>query len=218
MLPETPNSIVLQRLTAGIIFPPVGIDRQALANFYAQASAPFEFTQFNLLPDGARLAVSGAPESDDLIIQPSRAQVNMALPPGVAYEAVVGRAMAQFDAARQFLRLSQYQAFGVKIVGAFSLGEACADFLEHRLIRQDAPLDRLGLGRVGTGFRFNFHREGVWDVRIEPFFRDVSQIYVEVDAQKTDPFNDLKAAQSWMEDVERYFRRELLDFLQSLPA
>jgi hypothetical protein len=216
MLTPEPNNIHLARMTAGILYQPVAIDRQALANLYAQASTVFEFTTFNLLPDGGRMAVSAAPDADDLIIQANRAQVNMNL--GAPIEAVVQRAMAQFDAVRQFLRLQQYQAFGVKMIGTFALGESCADFLEHRLIRPDAPLDRLGLGRVGTGFRFNFQREGVWDVRVEPFFRDVSQIYVEVDAQKNEPFNDLKAAQEWMEGVERYCRRELLDFLQNLPA
>lgn len=216
MLSPEPHSIHLARMTAGILYQPVTIDRQALANLYAQASSVFEFTTFNLLPDGGRMAVSAAPDSDDLVIQVNRAQVNMNL--GAPIEAIVQRAMAQFDAVRQFLRLQQYQAFGVKMLGTFALGEPGPDFLENRLIRADAPLDRLGIGRVGSGFRFNFQRDGVWDVRIEPFFRDVSQIYVEVDAQKNEPFGDLKDAQEWMEGVERYCRRELLDFLRNLPA
>jgi hypothetical protein len=212
MLSPEPNAIQLTRMTAGILYPPTPIDRQGLANFYAQASTVFEFSTFNLLPDGGRMAVA----EDDLVIQPARAQVNMNL--GAPFEAVTQRAMAQFDAVRQFLNIKQYQAFGVKILGSFPLGEPSASFLEHRLIRSDAPLDRLGLGRVGTGFRFNFQRDGVWDVRVEPFFKDVSQIYVEVDAQKTDPFTDLKDAAAWMENVERYCRREVVDFLQNLPS
>lgn len=216
MLSPEPQTIHLARLTAGILYNPMPIDRQALANLYAQASTVFEFTTFNLLPDGGRMAVTAAPDSDDLVIQANRAQVNMNL--GAPMEAVIQRAMAQFDAVRQFLRLQQYQAFGVKVIGTFALGESCADFLENRLIRSDAPLERLGLGRVGTGFRFNFERDGVWDVRVEPFFRDVSQIYIEVDAQKNTPFTELKEAQEWMESVERYSRRELMDFLQNLPA
>lgn len=203
-------------MTAGLLYPPASIDRQALANFYAQASGVFEFTAFNLLPDGAQMAVAPHPDADNLIIQPQRSQINMAL--GAPFEAVRQRAAAQFDAVRQFLRLGQFQAFGVKIMGAFALGEPGAAYLEHRLVRQDAPLDRLGLGRVGTGFRFNFQRDGVWDVRLEPLFRDVSQIFVEVDAQRTEPFSDLKVADAWMEEVERYCRREVVDFLQNLPA
>lgn len=209
--PET-NAIQLSRLTAGVIFPPAQIDRQGLANFYAQASTVFEFSTFNILPNGGRMAVG----DDDLIIEPARAQVNMTL--GAPFEAVVQRAMAQFDAVRQFLNIKQFQAFGVKILGTFPMGEPSATFLENRLIRNDAPLDRLGLGRVGTGFRFNFQRDGVWDVRLEPLFKDVSQIYVEVDAQKTDAFTDLKDAAAWMEGVDRYCRREVVDFLQNLPS
>jgi len=209
--PET-NSIQLTRMTAGILYPPVPIDRQGLANFYAQASTVFEFSTFNILPNGGRMAVG----DDDLIIEPARAQVNMNL--GAPFEAVVQRAMAQFDAVRQFLNIKQYQAFGVKIIGSFPLGEPSASFLENRLVRSDAPLDRLGLGRVGTGFRFNFQRDGVWDVRLEPFFKDVSQIYVEVDAQKTEGFTDLKDAAAWMEGVDRYCHREVVDFLQNLPS
>jgi hypothetical protein len=217
MLSSEPTSIALRRLTAGILYQPVSLDRGALASFYAQASTVFEFTTFNLLPDGGRMALGPAGQEDDLIIQPTRAQVNMSL--GAPWEAVVQRAMGQVDAARQFLRLKQFVAFGVKIVGSFPLGEPSASFLEHRLVRSDAPLDRLGLGRVGTGFRFNFRRdENIWDVRLEPLFQDVSQIYVEVDAQKTQPFNDLRPAQEWLEGVERYVNRELLDFLRNLPS
>ena len=217
MLSSEPTAITLRRLTAGILYQPVGVDRQSLANFYAQASTVFEFTGFNLLPDGGRMSLGAAGAEDDLIIQPTRAQVNMNL--GAPWEAVVQRAMGQFDAVRQFLRLNQYVAFGVKIVGSFALGEPSASFLEHRLIRSDAPLDRLGLGRVGTGFRVNFRRDdNIWDIRMEPLFQDVSQIYVEVDAQKTQGFSDLRDAQSWLEGVERYINRELLDFLRNLPS
>ncbi|HOC32065.1 MAG: hypothetical protein GYA63_07535 [Armatimonadetes bacterium] len=212
MLESNNTGIVLQRLTAGILYQPVNLERQALANFYAQASTTFDFGVFNLLPDGGRMAVG----QDDLIIQPTRTQVNMAIP--APFEAVAQRAMAQFDAVRQFLRLQQFNAFGVKLIGVFPLGEPSPDYLENRLIRRDNPLDRLGLGRVGTGFRFHFEREGIWDVRIEPLFSDLSQIFVDVDAQKTEPFRDLRDAHTWMEGVERYIQREVVDFLRNLPA
>jgi hypothetical protein len=39
-----------------------------------------------------------------------------------------------------------------------------------------------------------------------------------VDAQKTDAFTDLKDAAAWMENVDRYCRREILDFLTNLPS
>jgi hypothetical protein len=55
-------------------------------------------------------------------------------------------------------------------------------------------------------------------VRLEPLFQDVSQIYVDVDAQKTQPFSDLRQAQDWLEGVDRYINRELLDFLRNLPS
>ena len=200
-------------MTAGILYPPAPVDRQSLANFYAQASSVFEFATFNLHNAGGRMAVA----EDDLIIEPNRAQVNMNLA-AAPFEAVTQRAIAQFDAVRQAFNIKEFQAFGVKILASFPLGEPSAMFMENRLIRPDAPLDRLGLGRVGTGFRFNFQRDGVWDVRLEPFFRDVSQIYVEVDAQKTEGFTDLKEAAAWMENVERYCRREIVDFLQNLPS
>jgi hypothetical protein len=217
MLSSEPTSITLRRLTAGILYAPVALDRAALANFYAQASTVFEFSTFSLLPDGGRMALGPAGAEDDLIIQPTRTQVNMGL--GAPFEAVTQRAIAQFDAVRQFLRLKEYHAFGVKVVGSFALGEPSASFLEHRLVRSDAPLERLGLGRVGTGFRFNFRRDdNVWDVRLEPLFQDVSQIYVDVDAQKTKPFTDLRDAQAWLEEVDRYLNRELPDFLRNLPS
>lgn len=203
-------------MTAGILYNPVNTDRAMLANFYAQASEVFQFDTFNLMPNGGRMAVGPQPEADDLIIEPNRAQVNMNIV--APFEAVRQRAVAQFDAVRQLLRLNSYLAFGVKLVGSFALGEPGADFLENRLVRSDAPLDRLGVGRVGTGFRFNFQRDGIWDVRLEPLFQDVSQIFVDIDAQRTEPFTDLAVADDWMAHVEQYTRREVSDFLHSLPA
>jgi hypothetical protein len=207
--------LTLRRLTAGILYNRVNLDRQALANFYAQASTAFDFTTFNLLPDGGRMAVG----EDDLIIQPERTQVNMNMA-GVPFEAVRQRAVAQFDAVRQFLRVPQWQAFGVKIVGNYPLGEASPAYLQNRLIRPEAELDRLGSGLVGTGFRFNLQNDatGIWDIRLEPLFSDVSHIYIDIDAQKTQPFSDLSEADDWLEKVERYCRREVVDFIQNLPA
>lgn len=215
MQPE-PNALQLARMTTGVLFQPMALDRSALANFYAQASTAFEFTMFNLLPDGGRMAASAAPDADDLIIQPNRMQVNMNL--NAPFDVLVDRVSAQFDAVRQFFRPQQFLAIGTKIIGSFELGERCADFLENRLLRPDAPLDLLGLGRIGTGFRFHFQRDGVWDVRVEPLFSDVSRIYTEVDAQSMEPFQDLRFAREWMEGAERYCQRELLDFIRSLPS
>jgi hypothetical protein len=213
MIPDSAPALQLRRLTAGLLYPPMPLDRGALANFYAQASTVFDFTGFNLLPDGGRMAVG----EDDLIIQNTRTQVNMGM--AAPWEQVKTRAMAQFDAVRQFLRPPQFQAVGVKIIGFYNLGEPSGDYLMHRLIRPDADIDRLGQGLVGVGLRFNFRRgAGVWDVRIEPFFQDVSHIYIEVDAQRLEPFSDLKVADAWMDEVERFVNRETMDFIQNLPA
>jgi hypothetical protein len=64
--------------------------------------------------------------------------------------------------------------------------------------------------------RVILHQDGVHELKIEPFFSDLSQLYVELDVQHPTPFNDLTIVESRMEAAYDYLFREVNGFLETL--
>ena len=115
--------------------------------------------------------------------------------------------------------IQQFLTFGVKLTSFLPLFEpnASAEFLESRAlaIRPD-QWDLLGPGRKGTGLRIVLHQDGVHELRIEPFFNDLSQLYVELDVQHPQPFSGLEGVEAKMDAAYDYMFGKVKDFLASL--
>ena len=60
------------------------------------------------------------------------------------------------------------------------------------------------------------HQDGVHELKIEPFFNDLSQLYVELDIQHPTPFSDFKMIESRMDAAYDYLFREVAGFLETL--
>ena len=59
-------------------------------------------------------------------------------------------------------------------------------------------------------------REGIYELKIEPFFNDPSQLFIELDIQYIGDFNDLKQIEPKMDNAYNYLFGEIKDFLSSL--
>ena len=66
------------------------------------------------------------------------------------------------------------------------------------------------------GLRFVLHQDGVHELKIEPFFGDLTQLYVELDVQHPNPFTDLSIVESKMDAAYDYLFREVTGFLETL--
>lgn len=206
-----PDALTLRRLTAGIVFPPFNLDQVMVNRLYAEITERYPYQSLQHLPDGARMA---NPESD-CFIQTSRIQINESV---VHFQSALEKTMDLFEIIQNRLNIPQFMTFGVKLTAFLPMNEAPAAtlFIENKMLPEVAKnAGILGDGRQGTGIRMILHREGIHELKIEPFFGDLSQMYVELDVQHPTPFNDIKSAEDKIRDAYDYLFGPVKEFIAS---
>ncbi len=204
--------LACRRLTAGVVFPPYQLQQQQVNRIYADITERYPYQTLQHLPDGARMANPAG----DFFIQTTRLQVNE----NVEYfQAAKEKAMDLFELAQAKLGIPQFLTFGVKLTAFLPMehGVSSAHVIETAALSsiRDA-MEILGPGRRGVGLRFVLHQDGVHELKIEPFFSDPTQLYVELDVQHPNPFNNLSLVEPKMDAAYDYLFREVQGFLESL--
>lgn len=202
-----------RRLTAGVVFPPYQLQPQQVNRIYADVTERYPYQTLQHLPDGARMA---NPDGSDFFIQTSRLQIN----DNVDYfQSSKEKTLDLFRIAQERLNVPQFVTFGVKLTAFMPIenGRNAAEVLESAAFGSVSDkLELLGPGRQGVGLRIVLHQDGIHELRIEPFFNDLSQIYIELDVQHPNPFNDLSLVEPKMDAAYDYLFREVAGFLEHL--
>ena len=201
-----------RRLTAGVVFPPYQLQQQQVNRIYADITERYPFQMLQHLPDGGRMANP----ADDFFIQTTRMQIN----DNVDYfQSSKERAIELFRMAQDRLNIPQFMTFGIKLTAFLPVedGADAAQLIEQAMLGSvQSELDILGQGRKGVGLRFVLHQNGVHELKIEPFFNDPTQIYIELDVQHTNPFNELSSIEPKMDAAYNYLFGEVKDFLTAI--
>lgn len=204
--------LTCRRLTAGVVYPPYQLQHQQVNVIYADISGRYPFQTLQHLPDGARMANPNG----DFFIQATRMQVN----DNVDYfQSSKERALDLFRLAQDKLHIPQFMTFGVKLTAFLPVreGVTASELIENSALSAIKDnMELLGPGRQGVGLRFVLHQDGVHELKIEPFFNDLKQLYVELDVQHPAPFTDLATTESKMDAAYDYLFREVQGFLETL--
>lgn len=209
-----PELIVCRRLTAGLIFPPIGLQNVNLNRLYADITERFPYQNLQHLPDGIRMANADS----DCFVQQTRIQVNENV---IHFQSSKEKALEIFGIARQFLGIQQFLTFGVKLTAflPFDSPEDSISFIDQQVLRiAETQWDLLGPGRKGTGLRIVLHQDGIHELKIEPFFNDPSQLFLELDVQHPEPFTDLNGIEGRMDAAYSFVFGQLKRFLASMNA
>ncbi|MDO8585600.1 MAG: hypothetical protein Q7T82_01025 [Armatimonadota bacterium] len=204
-----PELLTCRRMTAGLVYPPLALEPVMVNRLYAIITERYPYQSLTHLPDGARMANP----QNDFFIQVTRVQVNEEI---VHWQTAKEKSLDLFSTVEEHLEIPQFLTFGVKLTAFAALdgpGEAVALVEESMLGGLSDALDTLGDGRQGTGIRIVLHREGVHELKIEPFFNDTSQLYVELDVQHPTPFSSLDKIELWMDSAYNYLFGEVAAFL-----
>ena len=207
-----PELLTCRRLTAGLLYPPLSIQTIDLNRLYALITERYPYQTLQHLPDGVRMANP----QNDCFVQQGRIQVNEEV---MYFQASKEKCLDIFNIVQSRARIPQFLTFGVKLTAFLPLSEpeAAVQLLESRAISiRPEQWDILGPGRKGTGLRIVLHQEGVHELRIEPFFNDTSQLYVELDVQHPQPFTGLDGIEAKMDAAYEYMFGSVKDFLASL--
>lgn len=204
--------LACRRLTSGLVYAPYQLQPQQVNRIYADITERYPFQTLQHLPDGARMANP----TGDFFIQTTRMQTN----DNVDYfQAAKERSIDLFRLAQERLQVPQFLTFGVKLTAFLPMPEGAdaAKVLENSaLAAVKDNIELLGPGRKGVGLRFVLHQDGVHELKIEPFFSDVTQLYVELDVQHPNPFADLGVIEPKMDAAYDYLFREVQGFLETL--
>ena len=209
-----PELISCRRLTAGLIFPPIALQNVNLNRLYAEITERFPYQNLQHLPDGIRMANADS----DCFVQQARIQVNENV---MHFEASKEKSLEIFSIARGWLDIKQFMTFGVKLTCFLPLDgpDEAARFIDDRMLSvTGSQWDLLGPGRKGAGLRIVLHQNGVHELKIEPFFNDTSQLFIELDVQHPEPFDDLTGIEGKMDAAYDYVFGPLSRFLSSAKA
>lgn len=200
-----------QRFTAGILYPPLQIQMVDLNRLYAVITERYQYQSLTHLPDGVRMANP----TGDCFIQTTRIQVNESV---IHFQSSKEKCLDIFKIVSERLNIQKFLTFGVKLTAFLPLSklEAASQFVEaHLLAVRPDQWALLGPGRKGAGLRIVLHQDGVHDLRIEPFFNDTSQLYIELDVQHPEPFDSLEGVEEKIDSAYNYLFGNLKDFLAS---
>jgi hypothetical protein len=204
--------LTCRRLTAGIVYQPYQLQQPQVNRIYAEITERYPFQTLQHLPDGARMANPNG----DFFIQVTRMQVNDAVD---YFESSKEKAIDLFRLAQNRLSIPHFLTFGIKLTAFLPIdkGPNAAQLMENTALKSiEDNLELLGPGRQGVGLRMVLHQDGIHELKIEPFFSDLSQLYVELDVQHTAPFSDLTIIESRMDAAYDYLFREVKGFLETI--
>jgi len=200
------------RITAGLLYPPIPVQPADLSQLYADMTQKYPYQTLQHLPDGVRMA---NPEGECLV-QIGRLQVNENV---MYFQASKEKCVDIFRMVADRFNIQQFLNFGVKLTAFLPIdmpGGAPA-FMEQggfRLSQGDWRL--LGPGLQGAGMRVVLHQDGIVDLRIEPYFNNPSELYVELDMQHVEPFGSLENVDVWMQNAYDYMFGSVKDFLSAM--
>lgn len=203
--------LTCQRLISVVLYPPLTVQPVDITQVYAELTERYPYQSFQHLPDGARMA---NPDSD-LFVQVNRTQVNENVQ---HFQASKEKCVDIFSIVQRRFNIQQYMNLGVKLLAFLPMDRASAavDFIENKIVSGiKSNLQLLGEGRQGTGIRVRLQQDGIHDLRIEPFFNDLSQLYVELDVQHPYPFKDVSSVEPRIDAAYNYLFQEVKGFLAS---
>ncbi len=204
--------LTLRRLTVGLLYQPVALQTVDLNRLYALITENYAYQALQHLPDGVRMANA----DNDCFIQQSRIQLNEEV---MYFAASKEKCLDIFRVVTSKLGLNQFVNFGVKLTAFMPMDDenAATKFIESRALAvRPEEWEILGAGRQGTGLRIVLHRDGVHELRIEPFFSDSSQLYVELDVQHPEPFTGLESLDGKMDAAYSFMFDNVKPFLNAL--
>jgi hypothetical protein len=207
-----PEALTCKRLTAGVVFPPYPLQPVDVNRLYAIITERYPYQSLQHLPDGARMS---NPDGD-CFIQTTRIQVNENV---MHFQSAKEKTMDLMEIIQDGLSIPQFMTFGVKLTSFLPLNSAPAasEFIESKMVPEVARnASILGEGRQGTGIRMVVHRDGgIHELKVEPFFNDLSQLYVELDVQYPAPFNDITLVEQRIGDAYDYLFGPVKEFIAS---
>lgn len=203
--------LACRRLTVGIVFPAFTLEHAHVNRIYADVTERFPYQQMQHLPDGGRMSN----QAGDFFIQTTRMQVNENID---YFHSTKDKTLELFNIAQTRMNVPQFTNFGVKLTAVLPVeGKDAAAAIERSVFKSvRESLDKLGTDRKGVGIRIIIHKEGIHEIKIEPLFSDMSQIYIDLDIQYPQPFSDINSIEPKLGAAYDFLFGEIRSFIEDI--
>ncbi|MCC6483917.1 MAG: hypothetical protein IT209_03635 [Armatimonadetes bacterium] len=215
-----------RRMTAGLLFPGRPFEASEMNRLYAAVTEQFPYQNLQHLPNGVRMY---NPENDCIITMGSAPGQNN---PGEAgrlqindanifhFELTKEKTLQVFEMVSENLNIQQFLTFGVKLTSFMPVEDAgAAALLENSVFSAfKTQLNQLSGERKGCGMRLVTHsNNGAYDLRIEPFFSDLSQLYVELDVQfGANPISGVDPVETMMDSAYQFLNEDVRHLISQM--
>jgi hypothetical protein len=204
------------------VFPPTQIAKNDLTQLYATIVKRYEsYGTFAFLPPGG--AKISQPGVSDILIQPERVQVSENIDNALSFQHIKEKTVEIVQLATAKIKPPIFLILGVKLMAIHDMTGTdgnSVQFMNTKMLNsfKAENLEPLGKDLQGIGLRFRIDMAQPMrmqcDLKIEPFFRDNTKLFIELDVQSHEPTPNLSFLEDRLEFVERYLRREVKEFLE----
>jgi len=151
----------------------------------------------------------------DFFIQTTRMQVNENID---YFHATKDKTIDLFNIAQTRMNVPQFTNFGVKLTASLPAeGKDAAAAVERGIFKSvRSSLDKLSTDRKGIGMRVVIHKEGIHEIKIEPLFSDMTQIYIDLDVQYPQPFTEIKSIEPKLAAAYDFLFGEIRSFIEDI--
>lgn len=195
-------------------FPPLpAIERPVLTELFGRITRRYPYQSFTFLLNGAKMA--GAEEAECLILN-DHVEVGEVI--HTHFTITKEKISDIFGTVKEALKIPVFFALAVRLRALWPCdpGVTATDFLNSRLLKiEPDQFQYLRMPVAGVGLRFNCPRlpHEIYDFKIEPFFRDTTNLFIEMNAQFPEPLQTATATEERMQHVYDYVFGEIKSFI-----
>jgi hypothetical protein len=199
------------------VYPPVmQMEKSQLTELYGSVNQRYHYSSFALIPNGAVFS-----EQDISVCQVLRDRINF------KEENLQANIQIYKEKVIEILKMAQtkfsipvffLQAITLRGLWACDKDINAAEFIRDRFLKiEPQELEILDRPVAGVGLRFNSPKpEETFDFKIEPWFRDLKYLFIELRGEFPKPINTLELTERRVEQTYDYLFNKISNFI-ALP-
>jgi hypothetical protein len=197
-----------------IIYPPLqNLEKQSLVDFYSNISKIYEYPSFTLIPNGAQLSHPNGSAlrllPDRVYLQDEDAQLDI--------QHFVDKSRYVMDYMQNSMNISNilFQTVVIRSLWPCGPGISSRDILMNNFFNfNDDDYATLGRPVGGAGIRLNLPGDKeILDIRIEPWFRNMNQLFIEIRGEFTNSDNKPSLQAERINKVYDYLFQDISRFV-----
>jgi hypothetical protein len=197
-----------------IVYPPSNtLDKQQLTELYGQINQRYNYVSFALLGNGAQLTEANNSVcrilQDRIQLSEENLQADIQIYKEKAIEIV--RVVQEKIHIPIFLM----QSITLRALWPCNNNQNAYEVLQDKFLKiQPEEVEKLERPLAGIGLRFNSPTpENVFDFKVEPWFRDMNQIFIELRGEFPQPIQTLDIAEKRVDQVYQYLFHQIRGFI-----